>query len=266
MMEYPKRQQLYALKYIQWLADSGVANDCGSEALAIVTMVAVTEDKLRYSRMVSFYNDQLCRICGFSEPTLISARKRAVAAGLLFYKPGAKRRPALYFTRGMDSDSVHNFGSSQPEIGLKNLSESHENRSLCFSESHENRSPTIPILSCPKPTLSSSSVLEAFEGFWKSYPARTTPSGHRTKGSKPNAQKQWQKLSGKDHALAIKAVVTYSDSGQIPKDCERWLRGNDWDQWLATESSPQATPDQWGDEITDNDDAPPKPLPKGMHL
>ena len=253
-MEYPKRPQLYALKYIQWLAETAVGNECGPESLAILTMVAVAEDKLRYSRKVSFYNDQLCRVCGFSEPTLISARKRAVAAGLLYYKAGAKRRPALYFTIGMDTEPQ--------EIDLKNLSESHENRLLSFSESHENRAPTIPVLSCPKPSLTSSE-LEAWESFWKSYPVRTTPGGTKTRGSKANALKQWKALPAKDQSQAVQAVSTYRDSGQIPKDCERWLRGRCWEDWLSTAIESTATkvcdPSQWADAYFDGDDAPPKP-------
>ncbi len=100
-----------------------------------------------------------------------------------------------------------------------------------------------------KKSLTSSSLERfEFESFWKSFPVRTTTSGFRTKGDKQAALKQWQALSAADLALAVQAVSNYAGSGQMPKDCHRWLRDHCWNQWLETE--PEATtvsdPSQWG--------------------
>lgn len=106
----------------------------------------------------------------------------------------------------------------------------------------------------------SSSELEEWKSFWKSYPVRITPGGSKTKGSKENAFNVWKALSVNDRALAIRYVKVYSASGQIPKDCERWLRGKCWKDWIEAESVSASTndPSQWADAITDNDDAPTK--------
>lgn len=111
--------------------------------------------------------------------------------------------------------------------------------------------------------------LEEWENFWKSYPVRTTPGGYHTKGDKQDAHKRWQALSTADRALAVQGVSKYATSGQIPKDCERWLSGRCWKQWLSTESeSTQVSndPSQWADYPREGDDAPPKLLPPGVLL
>lgn len=97
-----------------------------------------------------------------------------------------------------------------------------------------------------------------FEGFWKTYPVRTTPGGSRTKGDKKKSLTQWRRLKRTEKDLARAGAIAYARSGQIPKDCERWLRDKQWETWLNAESE-QANPLLAEDDhIYAGDDAPPK--------
>lgn len=112
----PDRPQFYAIKYLQWLIESGASMDCGPDTMALLVAVVMMEDQLRYSRAPNFYNEQLVRAAGFgSEPPMISARKRAERLGLLVYIAGAKRRPGVYFTAGFPNDSLANVTGTRRE-------------------------------------------------------------------------------------------------------------------------------------------------------
>lgn len=131
---YPPRPQLYALRYIDWLLQSGLIAETGADGFAILVMVAMQEDRQRYKRHVNFWTKQLCDGCGVSKQTLISARKRLVKLGLLEYEPGARQRPGKYFTTGMGLDTVQNLDLNQ-------------------SQSNPNLIPSLPTPN-PKPTKS----------------------------------------------------------------------------------------------------------------
>ena len=107
-VDYPgwKRQNCgYAIRYIKWLMDSGVAQKVGPNSIALLVAIVTKEDELHYSKSPDFYNGQLLSRTGIgSEPTLAHARRRAVEAGLLVYTEGAKRRPGTYFVTGMDEE------------------------------------------------------------------------------------------------------------------------------------------------------------------
>lgn len=78
-----------------------------------------------------------------------------------------------------------------------------------------------------------------FDEFWNSYPVRVLDSGKRTKGNKQKAVDQWKRLSPADRDLAKRGAIEYARNGQRPKDCVRWIRDRDWEQWLdETTSSP----------------------------
>jgi len=129
MSSYPtdRKDCGYSIRYIKWLMQSGAVNEIGPDAFALLVAVVMTEDETFYQRPPNFFNDQLILRCGFgSEPAMMRARDRAVDAGLLNYKPGAKRRPGVYFVSGYANDSLAN-----PERTV--------------SESVTNRLPSIPI-------------------------------------------------------------------------------------------------------------------------
>ena len=128
-MNYPTDRKScgYSIRYIKWLCASDVALEVGPDAFALLVAVVTQEDEIHFTRPPNFFNDQLARRCGIgSEPALIRARKRAINAGLLFYKPGAKRRPGVYFVSGYANDSLANAegirresaGKAQPSIPI----------------------------------------------------------------------------------------------------------------------------------------------------
>ncbi len=137
MSSYPTDRKScgYSIRYIRWLMHSGTASEIGPDAFALLVAVVMTEDEIHYQRPPNFYNEQLANRCGIStnsKHALIRARQIAIDAGLLWYEPGAKRRPGRYFVIGFSADST-------PKV----------NR-MC-TESEPNVNPSIPIpLPIPK--------------------------------------------------------------------------------------------------------------------
>lgn len=110
-IEYPsdRKDSMFAIRYIRWLMDSGIVNSIGPDALALLVAVVTMEDQLHYSHPPDFWREQLLRRCGMKSPhALNTARKRAVEAGLLHYRPGTKSVPAVYFVTGFDALCARN--------------------------------------------------------------------------------------------------------------------------------------------------------------
>lgn len=143
-VEYPVRPQMYALKYLRWLIESGTSLEAGPEVFSLLAAVVMQEDRLFCVRAVDFFNEQLCTSSGLATvPRLRRARDRAVLLGLLHYTPGAKRRPAKYFTLGMPLTRPRDTGTK---------------RSSKRTESGKNWSTTIP---SPPPYKRTTSKAEA---------------------------------------------------------------------------------------------------------
>jgi len=67
---------------------------------------------------------------------------------------------------------------------------------------------------------------ESFETFWSSY------SRPKNKGSKPEALKEWQKLSDQDKVSALQNISAYKESQSNPeymKHAERYLKSRAWE-------------------------------------
>lgn len=131
MSSYPtdRKNCGYSIRYIRWLMHSGTSSEIGPDAFALLVAVVMTEDEIHYQRAPNFYNEQLANRCGIStnsKHALIRARRIAIDAGLLWYEPGAKRRPGRYFVIGFSSHSVPN------------------QHRMC-TESEPNVNPSIPI-------------------------------------------------------------------------------------------------------------------------
>jgi hypothetical protein len=142
---YPNREPMFIAHFIRFLIDSGVVNELGPDAFALLVAVAIREDAIRYQRPPNFYNAQLAKDCGIgSLPALIRARNRAVSLGLLEYKPGAKRRPGTYFVTGFPNESL-------PKA--KRIRKDSERN----PEGKRKENDTLHSLSCPKPKPNSSS-------------------------------------------------------------------------------------------------------------
>lgn len=96
---YPGRPPYFACDYVRLLGFEQIANDLGPQACWLLTVVVMVEDQLRYSRSVTFSNEQLVRMAGSgSVSSLDRARKRCVEAGWLHYVPGGRRvGPGVYW-------------------------------------------------------------------------------------------------------------------------------------------------------------------------
>lgn len=95
---YPRRGERYfANRYLIHALRSGVALDLGPQAALLLTTVVMTEDRVRYTKGVKFWNDQLQAYLGCREDRLIEVRKKLVAAGWLHYRKGGNRQPGVYW-------------------------------------------------------------------------------------------------------------------------------------------------------------------------
>lgn len=191
----------YSIRYIRWLMHSGISSEIGPDAFALLVAVVMTEDEIHYQRPPNFYNEQLANRCGIgSVPALIRARKRAINAGLLSYKPGAKRRPGLYFVSGFSNDSLWN-----PEGKRK--------------ESEKNPTPSIPI-PIPIPNTGASLSVSVSPKAIKAKPGWTKPEGvdpihwedwltHRKSKRASNTPSAWIRVEREatKAGLTIPAVV-----------------------------------------------------------
>ena len=119
MSEYPSAERQscgYAIRYIRWLLDSGRVNHIGPDSFTLLVAVVTTEDQLHYQRAPDFWREQLLSRCGMkSVHALISARQRAVDAGLLFHQPGSKSVPGVYFTLGFRAESAQQVNGKRTE-------------------------------------------------------------------------------------------------------------------------------------------------------
>lgn len=82
------------------------------------------------------------------------------------------------------------------------------------------------------------SYSESFETFWKGY---CRP---KDKGSKPDAFKEWQKLTESEQQKAIDSIIPYKNSQSSPeymKHAERYLKTKAW-EGINTEEQKEVTP------------------------
>jgi hypothetical protein len=99
-MDYPKREQFFAMRFLRLLTKSAAAMEIGTEGCMLLMVVVGQEDACRYSRPVNFWNAQLATLCGISasnETQLRRIRDRCVNAGWLVYESGGRRKHGRYF-------------------------------------------------------------------------------------------------------------------------------------------------------------------------
>lgn len=95
---YPRRGSHFAHRFVRVLQKSCAASEIGHAACLLVTYVAHTEDAIRYSAPVKFWNEQLMSTLGFSSPKqLNNARQKAIDAGWLVYQREGNRHVGKYW-------------------------------------------------------------------------------------------------------------------------------------------------------------------------
>ena len=162
MADYPRRESHWAHKVIRLMMRVCAAQEIGSDACWLVTNIAHTEDAKRYTAPVTYWNDQLMSVLGFSWGKLDRARKRATEAGWLYYEPGGKGKVGKYWTTipdlydtlpdgAVDCDYPHVFlCNSGEDSGAQVEREPGENRGASAEHSTLALDLTLED-SCPEP-------------------------------------------------------------------------------------------------------------------
>ena len=90
----------FALRFLRELWRSEIPRQIGIDATALVSIIAVTEDVLRYESPPKFWRLELMNRLRIASPNKFTAvRKSAVDAGLLYYsKSTSKSEPSEYWT------------------------------------------------------------------------------------------------------------------------------------------------------------------------
>jgi len=98
MAVYPQRGQFFAHKFVRLLQKSCAAMDIGHQACLLLCYIVHTEDAVRYSGPVRFWNEQLMTVMGFKSPKQLNeARTKAEKAGWLVYERSGNRHVGRYF-------------------------------------------------------------------------------------------------------------------------------------------------------------------------
>ena len=99
MKAKPKRDPFFAHKLVRLLFKTCATLEIGEQAVLLIIHIAHTEDAIRYSKPVSFWNSQLDSVLGFRSPKqLNAARQRAIDAGWLHYERKTDRQVGYYWT------------------------------------------------------------------------------------------------------------------------------------------------------------------------
>jgi hypothetical protein len=256
-----KHQRFFALKFLRLLVKTAAAQSIGTEGCWLLAIVVNTEDKTRYRRPVSFFNEQLMALLGFSRwHRLDAVRKATIEAGWLNYEPppnGVRGRAGTYwvtipeYAEDLPDDSVDEGpastesgdGRRPPSTGAS--TENGDGRSYggvdaCVEPPIPDPDPDlIPSLSqgCDEPAGKKVRIEypEAFEEFWKSYPSRD---GRRNGKAKSLAL--WKQISAEDRPLVQAAAERFALSrlaaDNKARDPERFLAKDWWRDWLVPEA------------------------------
>ncbi|MCX7422512.1 MAG: hypothetical protein NT013_23615 [Planctomycetia bacterium] len=91
------RPAYFANRVLRLATKTVLAQHCGTDALALLCVIAMTEDARRYRGPVTFWNEQLLPLVGFAKwERLDRARQALIDAGWLLYEPGGRHRAGRY--------------------------------------------------------------------------------------------------------------------------------------------------------------------------
>lgn len=238
------RKGFYAHKVLRLAIKSAVAQRLGTDVFALLCVIALQEDVVRYHRPVSFWNDQLLPLVGFAKrDRLAKARKKAIDAGWLLYREGGRHVPGEYRVtipvelRGI-FDCAVDEGSTPGNGGREGLQEGLETGGKRVSNRGSTGATFIPV---PAPAPNPLSV-----------PGRVTTGPTDKAGKKPfDWLPDWPQLR-EFAGITIEAMA----QSEIPD----WLRGNtafeplsetdlrrdaslrEWHRWQLTLAAPVLGP------------------------
>jgi hypothetical protein len=163
---YQPREPFFANKAIRLMIKTCLPNDIGTDAFALLVVVAQTEDAAHYRRPVTFFNGQLMPILGIKSPhSLIRARARAIDSGWLAYEQGGRGVPGKYWilipkhAAGLD-DSPVDEGAISANFAQKDAPEVGMNANFALKPHHNGNESDIKraiLLPVPDPVPKSSS-------------------------------------------------------------------------------------------------------------
>lgn len=281
---HTKRPQYFACDFCRLLADNEVAAELGPQAAWLLTTIVMKEDQFRYSRPVTFFNEQLVRILGVgSISSLDRVRARCVEAGWLQYTPGGRRvGPGTYHvTVPVGIESVPTYPvllrTGDEQSGSKPV-DTPLPEDLCSSpvrskpganreqSDEQSGSKPVPFLPLPVPVpdpvpedkkeppippakpggKKSKDLPPGFVRFWAQY-------AHRV--AKPKALAAWRKLGPDDalEAIILQGVATYFASKpdwQAPAHPSTWLNQRRWEDQPAAPPAPVRNSPR-SDRVTD---------------
>lgn len=124
-MQYPARPPFFAHKFVRLLMKSCAAMDIGQSACLLICYIVHTEDAVRYSGPVRFWNEQLMTVMGFKSPKQLNeARSRAEGSGWLVYERSGNRQVGRYWVtipdgyEGLDDSPIEeNHSVNHSEYG-----------------------------------------------------------------------------------------------------------------------------------------------------
>ena len=97
-MQYPKRPACFAHKFVRLMHKTALASVIGRDAFALLTIIAHTEDAMRYRGPARFWNSQLIETLGFRKWEQFDAvRQKAIDSGWLHYENNGKAKAGEYF-------------------------------------------------------------------------------------------------------------------------------------------------------------------------
>lgn len=157
MIEYPKRETFFAMRFLRLLTKCAAAMEIGHDGFALLMVIVGQEDACRYTRPVNFWNPQLATLIGLrggDVDGLRRTRDRCIKAGWLQYQPGNKQSPARYFVTipalvsdfgdsGSD-ESPREYAGNPASKAQETNQESAQNPRGIRVESAENPRPSIP--------------------------------------------------------------------------------------------------------------------------
>lgn len=161
------RPSYFAMRVLRLAIKTELAQQCGADVLALLSVIAVTEDARRYRGPVAFFNAELLRVLGFGKwERLNNARRAAVDTGWLLYENRGSRRAGYYRTTiPVDFEMMPDTAVGEellpgpyPEMGddpngLSLSSSSESTPENGYVEGHGQGEPSLPV-PIPKPSPS----------------------------------------------------------------------------------------------------------------
>lgn len=234
-----RRESHFAHRFCRLLAKATVAQFLGPEVCWLLTVVAHTEDARHYSGPVTFWNEQLAAMCGFSNVTrLVRARKKATNAGWLNYWAGGKGKAGLYAVTIPDELEGIPDGPSDEDPKWKTNERETEDKRKTSERQAEEKCSTFSPNPNPNPKNGRFAYSPDFETFWKAFPTiRRTKKGEAFKSWKAAIQRATPEIiiaAAERYALSHKGQSKYCQ-GPVP-----WLNQGCWDDAPAAWEDPDA--------------------------